>query len=435
MSFLAAVPVAVSALIKRNIKFSTSAIALQSGKKRPRKFEAPIEVSDKLTDEHIFTSEHIELRRTLRKIIEKEINPYVEEWEEKGIFPAHHVFKILGSAGFLGVNKPTKYGGLGLDFTYTTAVHEEMGFIKCGGIPMAIGVQSDMCTPALTNFGSDELKQEFLAPSIAGDLVGCLGVSETSAGSDVSNILTKAVKKGDNYVINGGKMWTTNGEQADWMCVLANTSEGPNPHMNKSLIIVPMKTEGITVMPRLKKLGMSCSDTVQTFFEDVIVPQKNRIGEEGMGFIYQMKQFQDERLVGSILAMTMVENLVQQTANYCSTRELFGKALLDNQVVHFRLAEILTEIELLRSLIYRAAGKYAQGKDVTLLASMAKLKAGRLSREAIDSMLQFWGGMGYTDCDVSRAFRDGRLLSIGGGADEVMLSIICKFMDTLPTKL
>lgn len=204
-------------------------------------------------------------------------------------------------------------------------------------------------------------------------------------------------------------MWTTNGEQADWMCVLANTSDGPNPHMNKSLIIVPMKTEGITVMPRLKKLGMSCSDTVQTFFEDVIVPQKNRIGEEGMGFIYQMKQFQDERLVGSILgvymsilyvcvclcvdaglklaayilfnrlclkicplppsptapisnsflhisAMTMVENLVQQTANYCSTRELFGKALLDNQVVHFRLAEILTEIELLRSLIYRAAG-------------------------------------------------------------------------------
>jgi len=404
-----------------------------SSKSKPRRFESLLEVNDNLSDEDIFTSDHVELRRSLRKLIEKEINPYVEEWEEKGCFPAHEVFKKLGDGGFLGVNKPVEYGGSGLDFSFAVALHEEIGSsINCGGIPMAIGVQTDMCTPALTNFGSDEVKRTFLAPTIAGDFVGCIGVSEASAGSDVASIQTKAVKRGDDYVINGGKMWTTNGEQADWMCILANTSEGPSPHLNKSLIILPMDTKGITVCPRLSKLGMRSSDTVQTFFEDVVVPQKYRIGEEGKGFIYQMQQFQDERLVGAVQGLTIVERCIHETINYCHQREAFGRTLLDNQVIHFRLAELQTEVEMLRSLVYRATAQYMRGKDVTLLASMAKLKAGRLSREAADACLQYWGGTGYTDNLISRFFRDGRLLSIGGGADEVMLGIICKYMDTIP---
>ncbi|XP_009068767.1 PREDICTED: LOW QUALITY PROTEIN: probable acyl-CoA dehydrogenase 6, partial [Acanthisitta chloris] len=195
-------------------------------------------------------------------IIDKEINPFVDKWEEEGQFPAHKVFKTLGQAGFLGVDKPTEYGGMGLDFSYNIAMAEELGNIRCGGIPMVIGVQVGMATPALTRFGSDELKKQFLAPTIAGDYVVCLGISETGAGSDVAkirtyirlsqdseingllvtnvhNIKTTAVRKGDEYVINGGKMWITSGSQADWMCLLANTSEGP-PHRNKSLICVPM---------------------------------------------------------------------------------------------------------------------------------------------------------------------------------------------------
>ncbi|KAG8548506.1 hypothetical protein GDO81_025170 [Engystomops pustulosus] len=197
----------------------------------------------------------------------------------------------------LGVNKPPEYGGMGLDFSYSIAIAEELGNINCGGIPMAIGVQSDMATPALTRFGSDELKRQFLAPTIAGDVVACLGVSESGAGSDVASIKTKAERKGDDYIINGSKMWITNGCQADWMCLLTNTSAGPS-HKNKSLICLPMKTPGVHVTKKIDKMGMKSSDTAQIFFEDVRVPSKYLIGEEGMGFIYQMLQFQEERMWG-----------------------------------------------------------------------------------------------------------------------------------------
>ncbi|XP_074840829.1 putative acyl-CoA dehydrogenase 6 isoform X4 [Carettochelys insculpta] len=199
----------------------------------------------------LYTREHYAVRESLRKIIDKDINPFVDKWEEEGQFPAHKIFKILGQAGFLGVNKPTEYGGMGLDFSYSIAVAEELGNIRCGGVPMAIGVQTDMATPALTRFGSDELKREFLVPTIAGDVVACLGVSEPGAGSDVASIKTTAVRKGDDYVINGGKMWITSGCQADWMCLLANSSEGP-PHQNKSLICLPLKLPARTKNDGLK---------------------------------------------------------------------------------------------------------------------------------------------------------------------------------------
>lgn len=208
-----------------------------------------------------FTAEHRALAETVKRFCEQEINPHVKEWEAAEIFPAHEVFKKMGALGLLGVKYDTAYGGMGLDFSYSMVVAEELGAIPCGGVPMAIGVQTDMCTPALHRFGSDELKKEYLAPAIAGDMVGCIGVSEAGGGSDVAALKTSARVEGDDYVINGSKMWITNAMQADWCCLLANTSEGP-VHSNKSLIIVPMDAKGITTQ-KIKKIGMNSSDTAQ----------------------------------------------------------------------------------------------------------------------------------------------------------------------------
>jgi citronellyl-CoA dehydrogenase len=382
----------------------------------------------------LFTSEHDELRRNLGRFIDAEINPFVDEWEAAGIFPAKELFRKMGKLGFLGINKPVEYGGQGLDYSYGLAYAEELGRVRCSGVPMAIGVQTDMATPALARFGSDEVRQEFLAPSISGELVACLGVSEVGAGSDVASIKTAARRVGDDYIINGGKMWTTNGTQADWMCLLANTGEGP-AHRNKTLICVPMKTKGVQVARKLDKLGNRCSDTGQIFFDDVKVPVRNCIGEEGLGFTYQMQQFQEERMFGVAKALLPMERCIQETIEYTRQRLVFGKPILDNQVVHFKLAELQTEIEALRALLYRAAEIYMAGEDVTMLASMAKLKVGRLMRQVTDSCLQYFGGMGYmSETPISRAYRDMRLTSIGGGADEVMLTIIAKIMGTLPAR-
>jgi citronellyl-CoA dehydrogenase len=380
------------------------------------------------------TDEHEGISRNVKAFIDREINPYVDAWEDAGIFPAHELFRKMGDQGYLGINKPTKYGGMGLDYSYQLVFIEALGHIKCGGVPMAIGVQTDMATPALARFGSEELCNEFLVPSIKGDCVACLGVSEVGAGSDVASIKTAARKDGGDYVIDGGKMWTTNGTQADWMCLIANTSDGP-PHRNKSLICVPMKTKGVTVARKLDKLGMRSSDTAQIHFEDVRVPQRYLIGAEGQGFTYQMMQFQEERLWAAAAGLVAKERMINDTIAYAGQRKAFGHAILDNQVVHFRLAELMTEVEMLRSLTYRAASLMLKGEDVTMLASMAKLKSGRLSREISDACLQYWGGMGFmNETPISRAYRDTRLGSIGGGADEIMLSIICKHMGILPGK-
>jgi citronellyl-CoA dehydrogenase len=378
-----------------------------------------------------YTEEHIQIQDSLKKFIEAEINPHVDEWEAAGIFPAHELFRKMGKLGFLGVNKPVEYGGMGLDYSYASAAAEALAHIKCGGVPMAIGVQTDMATPALARFGSDELKREFLAPSISGDYVACLGVSEVGAGSDVASIRTTARKDGDDYVINGGKMWTTNGTQADWICLLANTSEG-SLHKNKSLICVPMKTKGVEIARKLKKAGMNSSDTAQIHFDDVRVPQRNRIGEEGMGFIYQMMQFQEERLWAAA-GWQKSKFIIQETIDYLRDRQAFGKPLLDNQYIYFKLAELQTEVEAVGALFHKAVALYMQGTDVTQLASMCKLKAARVAREVADWCVQFWGGMGYMEeTRVNRFWRDTRLSSIGGGADEVMMGIIAKTMGILP---
>lgn len=379
-----------------------------------------------------FTEEHKQLRKTVRDFVDKEILPHYAEWDDAGAFPAHEVFKKAGDLGLLGVSKPEAFGGMGLDYSFATVVAEELG--TCGAIAMALGVQTDMATPALARWGTDELRREFLAPAIAGDVVTSIAVSEVGGGSDVAALKTHARKDGDDYVVNGSKMWITNAAQSDWMCVLVNTGDGP-VHMNKTLVIVPTRTKGVTVGPKLDKLGMRASDTCPVYFEDVRVPQRHRIGGEGMGFMMQMVQFQEERLFGSASALKSMEKVIGETIRYCRERSTFGMPLIENQVVHFRFAELATEIELLRSLVYRAVEEYVGGADVTKLASMAKLKAGRLSREVSDACLQYWGGMGFMwDNIASRAYRDSRLLSIGGGADEIMLGIICKLMDILPGK-
>ena len=372
--------------------------------------------------------EHLELQRSARRLIEAEINPQVDRWEAEGRFPAHEVFAKFASLGLLGIGKPEAYGGLGLDYSYSIAFAEVLGEISCGGVPLAVGVQTDMCTPALAKHGSDALREQFLRPSIAGELVGCIGVSEPEAGSDVSAIRTTARKDGGDYVIDGGKMWITNGAQADWMCMLANTGSGP-VHKSKSLIIVPLKTNGVTVARKLDKLGMRSSDTAQIFFDGVRVPQRFRIGEEGSGFVYQMEQFQEERLWAAASVLRTMDRAVQQCIEYTAGRMAFGRRILDNQHVQFRLAELQTKIEMLRAIIYRAVSDYVQGEDVTTLASMAKLTCGRLVREVADSCLQYYGGMGFmNETPISRLYRDARVASIGGGADEVMLEIIAKRM-------
>ena len=381
-----------------------------------------------------YTYEHQEIRRTLKRFIEEEINPHVDEWEEAEAFPAHDVFRRLGELGLLGLTKPEKYGGMALDYSYSVVMAETLGHVACGGVPMAIGVQTDMCTPALARFGSEALCREFLVPAISGEAVGCIGVSEPGAGSDVASIKTTARKVGDDYVINGAKMWITNSLQADWMCLLANTSEG-SAHKNKSLIMVPMDTPGVTKAKKIRKIGMMASDTGLIHFDDVRVPQANRIGEEGAGFTYQMMQFQEERLWAAAQAIQALQNCIDQTIAYTRERQIFGRSVLDNQVVHFKLAELKTEVEALRGLVYMATEKYVAGGDVTEWASMAKLKACRLGRLVPDACMQYWGGMGYTwDNPVARYFRDGRLGSIAGGADEVMLGIIAKHMHTLPAR-
>ncbi len=387
------------------------------------------------------TTEHEELKRSALRFVEEEINPHVDEWEENEIFPAHDLFKKLGDQGFLGVTKPEKYGGAGLDYSYGAVLNEAMAHIKCGGVPMAIGVQTDMSTPALARFGSEEVCEQFLKPSISGDFVSCLGVSEPSAGSDVAAIKTHAVKDGDDYVINGSKMWITSGTQADWMCMLANTDNvAKNKHLNKSLICVPLKengkrVKGVTINRKLKKMGMHSSDTAEIYFEDVRVPQSYLVGEEGKGFVYQMMQFQEERLYAAIANYTSCELAINQTIDYTRQRKTFGKPILDNQVVHFKLAELMTEVEALKALTWKGIDIHVNGGDCTKLASMSKLKSTRLARKVNDECLQYWGGMGFMDeTPISRAYRDGRLGSIGGGSDEVMLGIISKYLDILPGK-
>ncbi|MBM9508237.1 acyl-CoA dehydrogenase family protein [Actinacidiphila acididurans] len=368
-----------------------------------------------------FTAEHKAFRELVRNFAEKEIGPFADEWEAKGIFPAHELFPKLGRLGLLGVEYDEKYGGQGADHLFTVILHEELGRVGPGGVALGIGVQTDMATPSLHNFGTEELKQKYLVPAIKGEAVCSVAVTEPDVGSDVVALRTRAVRDGDDWVINGSKLYITNGAQADWICLLARTSDKPG-YGSFSQIVVPTDAPGFEVHRKLDKLGMRSSDTAELTFTDVRVPVGNTIGEIGLGFYQQMSQFQNERLSLSYTAVGGMETALARTADYLKARQAFGKPLIDQQYIGFTLAELSGRLDMLRHYNYTAAEAYIRGEDVNRFATVAKLEAGRLAREIAATCLQFHGGLGYMEeMWTARYFRDSPMWSIGGGADEVML--------------
>lgn len=369
------------------------------------------------------TEEHRIFRRTLRDLFDKEIAPHIDEWERAGTFPAHELFPKLGAVGLLGLEYDEAYGGMEADHSFVVIAGEELGRVDCGGVPMAIAVQMAMATPALHRYGAHELKERYLAPAIRGEMVASIAVTEADAGSDVAGIRTRAVRHGDEWVINGSKLYITNGTQADWLCLLARTGES----RDMSLIVVPTATPGVVVSRKLEKLGMWSSDTAELSFTDVVVPVANTIGEIGRGFHQQMVQFQAERLITLYRHVGSIDHALGRTRDYLAQRHAFGQPLLANQHIQFALAELSARHDMLRHYAYAAADAVARGEDSTRFATIGKLLGARLQREVADTCLQFHGGIGYmADHWTSRFFRDTRLDSIGAGADEVMLRILAR---------
>ena len=379
-----------------------------------------------MSDKIYFNKDHAMIRKALREFVDKEINPHVEEWEAQKIAPLHDILKKMGDLGYLGIRYDPEYGGQGLDYWHDLVFVEEMGRIAAGGISMAITVQTHMATPVIAEFGSDYLKETYLTKAISGDMVCSIAVTEPGAGSDVSALATTARKEDDHYILNGSKTYITNGTQADFLTLLARTSDDPGYH-SFSLFVVPTDLPGFSVGRKLEKLGMHSSDTAELFFDDMRIPAANLIGQEGEGFIYQMQQFQHERFVTLPLAYVAAKQTILMTIEHIRERVVFGKPLIKRQVLRHRLADWLTEIEALKRLTYHIVNMKMAGLDVTREVSMGKLMAGRISHKVADGCLQMFGGLGYmAEMPISRAFRDSRLASIGGGADEVMQEIIAR---------
>lgn len=373
-----------------------------------------------------FTEEHALFRKTVRDVVDTKINPHVDRWEDEGMFPAHEVFKTLGDLGLLGLEYDPAYGGQGADHTYTVIFGEEIGRIDCGGVPMAISVQTDMATPSLHRFGTHELKEQYLKPALAGEMVAAIGVTEPDAGSDVAGLRTRAVRDGDEWIINGTKLYITNGVQADWVCLLARTSD-EGGYRGMSQIVVPTDVPGFSVSRKLDKLGNRSSDTAELSFSDVRVPVANTIGEVGRGFQQQMQQFQNERMIAAYQEVGAAELAIERTVAYLKQRKAFGQPLIENQHVQFELADLVADLDLVRHYNYACCEAYLAGEDTTRFATVAKLKTARLARKVADTCLQFHGGIGYMEETwTARYFRDTRLWSIGGGADEVMLRTLAR---------
>jgi len=373
-----------------------------------------------------FTAEHHEFRSVVRSFIENEVNPHIPEWEAAGMMPLHEVFSKMGDLGFLGLEYEPEFGGQGADHLFTVILAEEFGRCDHGSLPMALGVQVDMATPSLASFGTPEQKSTYLKPALEGRMVCSIAVSEPDAGSDVAGIRTRAERDGDQWVINGSKMWITNSLQADWLCLLARTSDEGGYH-GMSQIIVPTSAPGFSVSKKLDKLGMRASDTGLLSFDDCRVPLANSIGEVGRGFQQQMTQFVVERMWAAYSTVGACELALERTAQYLRERHAFGRPLLANQHLQYTLAELSAEVDMLRTYNYSIAAAYQRGEDTTRQATIAKLTAGRLIRRVADTCLQYHGGMGYVEETwTARFFRDNRLSSIGGGADEVMLQVLAR---------
>jgi citronellyl-CoA dehydrogenase len=373
-----------------------------------------------------FTPEHDLFRRNLRAYVEKELAPHALEWDEAGIFP-REVFTGMAEIGALGINYPESVGGSAGDYWYVVVLAEELIRSRNSGVNMALLVQSQMATPIINEIGTDEQKREFLAPALLGEKIAALGISEPDAGSDVAELKTTARRVGDDYVINGAKMWITNGTRADFITLAVRTG-GPG-YGGISLVTFPTDVPGYSVSKKLSKVGNLASDTALLFFEDCKIPVRYLLGEENEGFYHVMTNFQGERLVAAIGAVSGMQQLVEESLRYGNERNAFGKPLIKFQVWKHKFVEHLTAIEAARWLTYRACDLFNRKEAAVKEISMAKLFACDLIQRVVYDCQQFHGGMGYVlETPVARAFRDARLLTIGGGTSEIMKEIISKLV-------
>jgi len=372
------------------------------------------------------TPEHELFRQTVRKFVQEELAPRAREFDQMGRIDKS-LFRKMGDLGLLGLRYDPKWGGSGLDWSYTAVMFEEIARCDNAGVAMGITVQTDMATPSLHQFGTDELRQRYLVPAVQGEMVAAIAVTEPDAGSDVASIKTRAVRDGDDWIINGSKIYITNAATADWLCVLAVTDPEAG-YGGFSQIVVPTDSPGFTYQ-LLDKIGNWGSDTGLLFFEDVRVPVTNTIGDIGRGFQQQMMQFQDERLIACVSTSAGSQALWEETRRYCENRIVFKKPLSKMQVTQFKLVEMLTEITAAREMTHHCIRKRIKNEDATMEISMAKLFCGRMARYVADECIQLHGGFGYMkESKAGRAFVDTRLISIGGGADEVMIHYMAKML-------
>jgi alkylation response protein AidB-like acyl-CoA dehydrogenase len=370
----------------------------------------------------IFTEDHDRLRESIRAFVTKELAPHAEEWEET-TFP-DSALRRMGELGFLGLSYPEEYGGQGGDYIASIVLAEEMVHANCGGLAMGVAVQTDMVTPPIHMLGTEEQKQRYLVPSIAGRKIGCLGITEPDAGSDVSGIRTRAVRDGDEWVIDGSKTFITNGHRADYIVLVTKTDPDAG-HDGFSLFIVDMDLPGVVREQKLVKLGMHASDTALLAFEGVRVPAGALLGEEGKGFFHIMWELQGERMIGAAGCVAGAQKAFDKTLQYALERQAFGRSIGHFQVIRHKFAEMATKIEAARQLVYTTAWRFANGEYPVREISMAKLYAARVACEVTDECLQIHGGAGYMrEYGIERAWRDMRLNRIGAGTDEIMLEVI-----------
>jgi alkylation response protein AidB-like acyl-CoA dehydrogenase len=370
----------------------------------------------------IFTDEHEQLRESITNFALKELAPHAEEWEET-TFP-DSVFRRMGELGFLGLDKPEEYGGQGGDYFSALVLGEAISNANCGGLAMGIAVQTDMAMPPILAFGTEEQKQQWAVPAIKGEKILCLGITEPDAGSDVKGIKTRAVRDGDEFVINGSKTYITNGHRAD-VIVLVTKTDPDAGYDGFSLFLVPMDSPGVIREKKLQKMGMHASDTALLAFQDVRVPASAMLGEEGKGFYKIMWELQGERMIGAAGSVAGAQKCFDRTLEYAKEREAFGKAIGHFQVIRHKFAEMATKLEAARQLVYMTAWRFANGEYPVREISMAKLYSSRVACEVADECIQIHGGAGYMkEYNVERVWRDMRLNRIGAGTDEIMLEVI-----------
>jgi alkylation response protein AidB-like acyl-CoA dehydrogenase len=370
----------------------------------------------------IFNDEHEALRESIRSFAIKELAPHAAEWEET-TFP-DSVFRRMGELGLLGLDKPEEYGGQGGDYFSAMVLAEEMSNANCGGLSMGIAVQTDMAMPPILAFGTEEQKQEWVVPAIKGEKILCLGITEPDAGSDVAGIKTRAVRDGEEYVINGSKTYITNGHRAD-VIVLVTKTDPDAGYDGFTLFLVPMDAPGVIREKKLQKMGMHASDTALLAFQDVRVPESAVLGEVGRGFYHIMWELQGERMIGAAGCVAGAQKCFEHTLAYAKEREAFGKAIGHFQVIRHKFAEMATKLESARQLVYVTAWRFANGEYPVREISMAKLHSARVACEVADECIQIHGGAGYMrEYNVERVWRDMRLNRIGAGTDEIMLEVI-----------